>query len=232
MVLRFCRVALLVFLTVGLALPAQGAKKGHAPAGAEGGQKTAGEAHGGGHAADTDLGHANAGAQLEDPSEWQYDLAIYTFVVFLLLLAILWKFAWGPIAAGLEKREKGIADNIAAAQKAAEEAKRLTAEYEARLADAGDEIRRMLDGARKDAEAARQEIVEDAREKAAVERDRAVREIELATDKALEQLAQKSADMAVELAGKIVQAELSPADHAALIRQAVAKFPLGKPSDN
>ena len=64
------------------------------------------------------------------PEEFQTDLAIWTFVVFVVLLAILWKFAWGPIVAGLEKREQGIAEHIAAAERAHEEAKLLLAEYD------------------------------------------------------------------------------------------------------
>ncbi|MBN8624889.1 MAG: hypothetical protein J0M17_05300, partial [Planctomycetes bacterium] len=54
--------------------------------------------HGAGHG----LGHAGAS---EDPGEVKTDLAIFTAIVFLLLVIILRKFAWGPIAAGLEKRE-------------------------------------------------------------------------------------------------------------------------------
>src|SRR5215213_4480103 len=52
----------------------------------------------------------------EDPTEISLDLATFTFVVFLLLLAILWKFAWGPISAALERREHTIAEHIAATQ--------------------------------------------------------------------------------------------------------------------
>src|SRR4051812_28525674 len=45
------------------------------------------------------IGTANAGPGLEKPEEYKSDLAIATFIVFLVLLAILWKFAWGPIVA-------------------------------------------------------------------------------------------------------------------------------------
>src|SRR4051794_33128053 len=61
--------------------------------------------HGGGHHDQYDLSHANAGPNLNKPEEFKSDLAIYTFVVFMLLLALLTKFAWGPISQGLAKRE-------------------------------------------------------------------------------------------------------------------------------
>ena len=46
------------------------------------------------------------------PLAFDPDLAICTAIVFVALLAILWKFAWGPISAGLDKREQSIAGNI------------------------------------------------------------------------------------------------------------------------
>ena len=80
-----------------------------------------------------------------------------------MLLFLLTKFAWNPILAGLEKRERGIAETIAATQHANDEAKRMLASYERRLAEAADEVRGMLDEARPDAEATRQSIVAEAR---------------------------------------------------------------------
>src|SRR5204863_9378621 len=108
------------------------------------------------------------------------DLAVWTAVVFLVTLAVLWKFAWGPICAGLDRREKAIADNIAAAEEAAEEARRLTVQYEARLAAAAEEVRQLLDEGRRDAEQTKASILEEARAAAGKERDRTLREIETA----------------------------------------------------
>jgi len=54
----------------------------------------------------------------ESPAWFQTDLAVWSFVVFLGLLGLLTKFAWKPIMDGLDKREQGIADTIAATQAA------------------------------------------------------------------------------------------------------------------
>ena len=172
------------------------------------------------------------GGGAPDPLVVDVDLAVWTFVVFMVTLAILWKFAWGPIAAGLDRREKGIADNIAAAEEAAREAQRLTAQYEGKLAAAADEVRQLLDEARRDAEHTKQSILEEARDAAGRERDRTLREIESAKQGALKELADTSADLAVELAGKIVKAKLSAEEHSQLVRDAVSQLAVSNPSKN
>ncbi|MCE9554853.1 MAG: F0F1 ATP synthase subunit B [Planctomycetes bacterium] len=186
----------------------------------------------GGHGEHADLGHANAGESQADLTEVRTDLAIYTFIVFVLLLAALWKFAWGPIAAGLDRREKAIADNITAAEEAAEEARRLTAQYESKLAGATEEVRQLLDEARRDAEHTKQSILEEARDAAGKERERTLREIESAKQGALKELADTSADLAVQLAGRIVKAKLSTEEHSQLVRDAVSQLATAHPSKN
>jgi F-type H+-transporting ATPase subunit b len=165
-------------------------------------------------------------------TEARGDLAIYTFIVFLLLLAILWKFAWGPIVAGLEKREQGIAENIAAAQRAHEDAKLLLADYERKLAGAADQIRVMMEDARKEAEKTKVQIVAEAKDAAKLEFDRAKRELQRATDQALKELSERATNLAVDLAGKIVRAQLSHADHARLVQEAMSEFVASGPSVN
>ena len=167
-----------------------------------------------------------------DPLLFDIDLAICTAIVFLLTLAILRKFAWGPISAGLEKREQSIANNIATAENAAEEARKLTAHYEAKLAGATDEVRAIIDEARQNAERIGQQIVEKAQAKATEEGKRLVQEVEQAKRSALREISDQGADLAISLAGKIVSKELQAEDHAALIRNDLAKFSEANPSDN
>ena len=106
------------------------------------------------------------------------------------------------------------------------------AEYQAKLASAADEVRAMLEEARRDAEHTKQEIVAEAKSAAAAEHDRQMREIRTATDSALKQLAESSAKLAVDLAGKIIRQKLNPQDHQKLIREAVDKFAAREPSRN
>jgi len=220
------RVAWLLCVAALVAWPALAAAQegGH---GAEAHADAHGAAGGHGHGAD---GHG--GAMATDPLAFDPDLAIWTMIIFGLLLAVLWKFAWGPIAEGLDKREKRIADEIAAAEQQNLDAKALLAEYERKLAAAQDEIRALLDDARRDAEQTQQEMLAKAAADGEAIKQRARREIETATDQALKSLADHSARLAVELAGKIVGAELTPDRHARLIEDAMAKFPQAPPSAN
>ncbi len=165
-----------------------------------------------------------AGAEALSPVNFRSDLAIWTFVVFLLVLAILGKYAWGPISEGLLKRENGIAGQIAEAQRKNDEARQILAEYEKKLAAAAEEVRGLIEQGRRDAEKIGQQLVEKAHEEAGIERQRAVQQIESATLAALKELADRSATLAVELAGKIVGARLNAADHSRLIEQAVSEF--------
>ena len=215
---RLCAVLLFGLVTLGIPLEAYCAD-----------EKVHSDNAGHGH---SDLGHANASPSMEDAAEFKSDLAIWSFVVFLLLFGILYKFAWGPIAAGLDQREKSIADNIAAGERAREEASQMIAQYEAKLAGAADEVRLLLEEARRDAEHTKQEILDEAKKDAKGERDRALREIDMATDQALKRLAESSANMAVDLAGKIIHQQLKPADHRDLIKEAVDNFPGVSPSVN
>ncbi len=204
---------------------ARAADEAHGAAGTHDGAA----AHDGAH---EHIGAGNAGLGLEKPEEIKSDLAFFTFIVFLLLLAILWKFAWGPIVAALERREEKIAHDIAEAQRANEEAKQLLTQYEQKLAAATNEVREMLEQARRDAEHAKQAILAEGKVAADAERVRALHDIEVATDQALESLAHRSAQLAVDLAGKILQSKLSSADHARLVSEAMAKFPSATPSSN
>lgn len=169
--------------------------------------------------------HGNAGPAQADPAEWKKSLSLWTLIVFGLLVGILWKFAWGPLQEALDQREAGIVANIAAAKEQNEKATALLAEHEARLAGTADEVRRILDEARRDAEGQKQQILADAQAAAESEKKRALQEIDAAKNGALQELAAKSVDTAVGLAGKIVQKQLSADDHASLISEALEHFP-------
>lgn len=188
------------------------------------------------HAGHGEGGHGHIGTHgvSEDPSSdpEDPDLAIYTFIVFLLLVGILSKFAWGPVVRGLDKREQKIAENIALAQRSADDARRMLAEYEAKLSAAADEVRAILDEARRDAEHTQQEILARARADAQAEMSRAKREVETAKDQAIKELAETAANQAVLLAEKVLRTQLAEADHKRLIAEAMAGFPQGDGRNN
>ncbi len=132
----------------------------------------------------------------------------------------VWKSASirSPTTSRTAKRQKSEADS-------------LVAKYEARLAAAGDEVRAILEEARRSAEGVKQSILAEAKQGAEAERARSLHEIETATDAALRTLAERSAHLAVELAGKIVRHNLTAVDQARLVTDAIDQF-AARPSKN
>jgi F-type H+-transporting ATPase subunit b len=121
-----------------------------------------------------------------------------------------------------------VADQIAQAEAANQKAKDILADYERKLAAAQNDVRAILERGRRDAEQAGNELIDKAKQEAEAEYQRALKQIDAATAGAIKELASQSATLAVELAGKIVQAQLKPSDHTRLIEQAVAGFMGGK----
>jgi F-type H+-transporting ATPase subunit b len=200
---------------------AKGEHKGSADAEGKGEVHEKGHAHGDPY----DLAHANGGKKINDPDEIKGDSTVATFVIFLLLLAVLTKFAWKPIAHGLEAREKGIEDKIEQARVAAEKATEQLREYEARLASATQEAQQIVGEARKTAETAKEKILGEAQALAQREREKAVADITTAKNQALREIAEKSVDTAIGLARNIIRREVRPGDHEQLIQDALKQFP-------
>jgi F-type H+-transporting ATPase subunit b len=181
--------------------------------------------HGGGaHHDVTDLSHANASAGLLSPAEMRFQLAVASAVIFGLVLLILAKFAWGPIAQGLDAREASIANMIAEAKRNQEETTAQLKLYEGKLQRAADEAREVVNQARREAEGVASKIVSEAQTQATAEKDRAVAEIRSAKNAALSEIAQRSVNTAVSLAGNLIRREVRPEDHEAMIQESLNQF--------
>jgi F-type H+-transporting ATPase subunit b len=152
------------------------------------------------------------------------DQAIWTLVVFGLLLFILYKYAWPQMLEGLHKREESIRQAAEDARLAREETARLREELHAEQARANEEARQIRDEARQAAE--RIAAQEMARGKAEIqaERERLLRELETARDQALHEIRSSAVELATRLSAKVVRKHLSEAEHRQLLDEAVAEF--------
>jgi len=161
-----------------------------------------------------------------NPMDFQsmINLVPWTLIVFLGVCAVLYKFAFGPITKALDEREQGIHNNIAAAQKQNDESKELLKQYQAKLDASKEEVRQIIENAKKDAQRQGEDIVAKARDAAGMERERAMKEIESATTSALQSIAERSATLATNLAGKMIRAEVRPEQHRSLIDAALEEF--------
>jgi F-type H+-transporting ATPase subunit b len=150
------------------------------------------------------------------------DLGVWTLCVFLILLFVLTKYAWKPMLQGLEKRENTIAEAVEEAKKAKEAAAELQRQIAAEKQKLADETRKMYDENRKKAEeheAARKAEFETVMQ---AERERALREINIAKDQATKELFVKSAQLASVISAKVVGRQLNDDDHHRLVDEALA----------
>lgn len=171
-----------------------------------------------------DHGHEEHGESAPDPLAFDPDLAIATLVVFLLMLAILSQVAWSPIMDGLKAREESITGAIAAAQEKHDEAKAVLAKHQAEMAGAADQVRELLEEARRDADATIAQAQQDAKHQFELERERAMRDIDQAKDAAVRSLAERTAGLAIDLAGQVVKKDLSPDRQSEIVREALHRL--------
>jgi len=135
-------------------------------------------------------------------------LSIWTTLVFLSLLGILWKFAWGPMLAAVQAREDGIQDTVDQAAKERGEAAKLLAEHREQMADARRQAQQMIAEGKEAGERVRQGIEEKARSEGDVMIERARESIEREKDAALDELRKESVDLALAAAAKLLQESL------------------------
>lgn len=154
----------------------------------------------------------------------RYINAAWALGVFFVLLAILGRYAWKPVMKALRDREQAIADIVGDAERRGQESEKLLSDYRARLEAVHSEASKMLELARTQAAAAREDILKQAKEAASATVTRAQREIEIAKRDALQQIYQTTAELATAVAGKILHRELKPDDHRRLVTESLEKL--------
>lgn len=145
---------------------------------------------------------------------------VWTTLVFFLLLGILWKFAWGPILAAVEAREKAIQGALDEAARQNQDAARLLEEHRKQLADARRQASDLLAEGKVAGEKVRKEIEEKARAEGQAMVERAKSEIGRERDAALDMLRKESVDLALAAAERLVQEKMDPTKD----RQYVERF--------
>ena len=167
-----------------------------------------------------DDSHASGGGT-PNPLAFVLDTAIWSVVIFIGLLMILHRRAWGPILEGLQKREEAIKSSLEEAKKVRADMAAMKAQFEKELAETHQQIPKLMEDARKKAE----ELGVEMRAKAAAdiqtERDRLRREIDVAKDQAVKKLWEEAAHLATLISAKAIGKSLSEEDHRRLIDEAL-----------
>lgn len=167
---------------------------------------------------------AAEGAGEEAPSLLAGDLgnSVWTLVIFIVVLVVLGKFAWGPILKGLQTRESFIREALEKAKHDRVAAEERLKEYEARLAASRAEATALVEEGRRDAEVVKRRIEAAGKEEADKMIARAKREIHIATVTATQDLYNLSAKLATQLAAQVIGRELNTQDHQRLIDEGIA----------
>jgi F-type H+-transporting ATPase subunit b len=146
---------------------------------------------------------------------------IAQLVIFLVMLGILYRVAWGPLLRILNERRARIAQGVEATQRALQELEAAEKERQAKLEEARREAQAMLDRITKQAEDLRKELEAKAREQAEALIAKARAEIQQERQKAVQDLRSQVADLAVMAAGRIIGESLDARKHRELIERAI-----------
>ena len=144
-------------------------------------------------------------------------LYIWTIVTFLVLAALLRKFAWRPMLDALDRRQEAIQKSLDEAKQARKEMDRLNDESTRLLAAARAEADEIISRTRADAARAGEDLKQKARADAENIVRNAEREIALETSRALRKVREEAVDLSVAIASKILQRNLSKEDNERLI---------------
>ncbi|MEE8109206.1 MAG: F0F1 ATP synthase subunit B [Gammaproteobacteria bacterium] len=145
-------------------------------------------------------------------------------IAFIVFVYFCMKFIWPPIIQALEERQQGVADGIAAADKAHTELAAATEKSETIIAEARERALEIVDQASQRAN----QVMTDAKSDAMTEGQRLVEaarsEIEQESNRAKDTLRGEVASIAIAGASKLLNREVDKKTHADLLDKLVAEL--------
>ena len=177
------------------------------------------------HGATADEGAAAAQGGLLTPSG---GLMFWTLIIFVILFFILSRYAFKPITAAVEAREKALEDAIAGAKADREAAAALLAEHRSQIEGARAEAQKMIAEGRQVGEKIRADMVEETRAQQQDMLERARREIESEKQRAIADLRREAVDLAIAGAGKVIEKNLDDASNRRIVESFLSSIPAQK----
>ncbi|RGO22809.1 ATP synthase F0 subunit B [Dorea sp. OM02-2LB] len=150
---------------------------------------------------------------------WTFIAQICNLFIQLYLIK---RFLLKPINAVLEKRKEMASAEIKEAEKAKEEARAIKEEYEQNMAVAKEKANTLLANAQKSASLQSEEMIQEANKQAAAIKAKAESDIAQEKKKAVNELKGEIGGMAMEIAGKVIEREISEKDHEKLIDEFIS----------
>jgi F-type H+-transporting ATPase subunit b len=147
--------------------------------------------------------------------------AVWTLLIFLTVVIVLGKFAWGPLLGALRQREDFIRDSLETAKREREESAELLKKYTDQISRAREEATAITQEGRRDAEEVRKRIQAEARAEADAMIKRAKREILIAHQDAIKEIYNAVAELSTQVAERILKREIDAKEHRDLINAAL-----------
>lgn len=144
-------------------------------------------------------------------------IIIWTWITFLLVLAVLGASTWKIILKGLNARADKIQEDLEEAEKTRENAKKSLAAYREQIDNAKTEASSIIENARVEANRIRDKIINNAREEAEVNKNKIMSEIDRSKEEAMNSVKQQALDIAVVMAETILRRNINKDDNQALI---------------
>ncbi len=142
-------------------------------------------------------------------NEFSFGLFIWQTLLFLALIFLLRKYAWGPILNAVNEREEGIKKALAEAEKARQEMQNITADNEKILKEARAERDAML----KDAREIKNNMITEAKDEAKAQANKLMDQTKIAIQNeksaAIADIKKQVASLSINIAEKVVKEELS-----------------------
>ena len=145
-------------------------------------------------------------------------LAIY-LVNFLLVLALLYLFAYKPILKLMDERADRIRESLEAADRAREDAASSQEAIQEQITEARREGQRIMDQTREAADRFRTEEMDKARQEAEAFVERARADIQRERDTAIQEVRASFGDLAITAAERVIRSSLDRRAHEDLINQ-------------
>lgn len=149
----------------------------------------------------------------------EWGTALFTLITFLILLALLKKYAWGPLKSIMDEREKTINKDIDDAQAAKVNAKKLEEENRDILKKTQEEVQTILDDAKHQAKVQQEQIISDANVKANGLIQSAQAEIQQEKQRAIADINNRVSELSVLIASKVINKEISEQDQKELVEK-------------
>ena len=144
-------------------------------------------------------------------------LMFWTLLIFVALIFILSKYAFGPITAAVEARERALEEAILAAKRDREEASAMLEQQRQQIEAARNDAQRLIADGRVAGEKLRAEMLEETRVQQQDMLDRARREIGAEKDRAIQELRTEAVDLAIAGASRVIEKNLDDKSNRKLI---------------